>query len=51
MSQQENLSLDEFHEKFSTDEACRGYLYAKRWPYGFVCPKCGVADEPYNISS
>lgn len=51
MSQQENLTLDEFHDKFGTDEACREYMYAKRWPYGFVCPKCGVIDKPYNIVS
>lgn len=51
MAQQENMTLEEFYEKFSTDEACREYMYSKRWPQGFVCPKCGVVDEPYNICS
>lgn len=31
----------EFHERFATEEACREYLSAVRWPDGFVCPKCG----------
>ncbi len=21
-------------------EACRNYLFQKRWPNGFICPKC-----------
>jgi transposase-like protein len=30
----------EFESRFATDEACREYLLALRWPDGFVCPKC-----------
>jgi hypothetical protein len=26
---------------FSSEEACRAYLAALRWPAGFVCPGCG----------
>ena len=51
MAQQETMQMSEFFEKFSTEEACREYLYAKRWPDGFVCPKCGVMDKPFNITS
>lgn len=51
MAQQEIMNLSEFSEKFGNDESCRSYLYAKRWPNGFVCPKCGVMDAPFNISS
>ncbi len=51
MAQQEKMSLSEFFEQFSTEEACREYLYAKRWGNGFVCPKCGVAGEPFQITS
>ena len=51
MAQQEAMTLMEFMERFETEEACRAYLYEKRWPEGFVCPKCGVADEPFNITS
>jgi transposase-like protein len=30
----------EFRERFATEEACRAYLEALRWPEGFVCPQC-----------
>ena len=33
-------TLEEFEKKFSSDEACRDYLYNLRWPNGFVCPRC-----------
>jgi transposase-like protein len=51
MSQQEGMSIQEFFERFDTEEACREYLYEKRWSEGFVCPKCGVLDEPFQIVS
>ena len=31
----------EFETRFSTEEACRKYIYQLRWPEGFVCPRCG----------
>jgi transposase-like protein len=51
MSQQENMNMLDFIDKFKTEESCRQYLYVKRWPNGFVCPKCGVADNPFDVSS
>jgi len=30
----------EFQQRFSTEEACRQYLFQCRWPEGFVCPRC-----------
>ena len=30
----------DFERRFATDEACRDYLCALRWPAGFVCPRC-----------
>ena len=30
----------DFERRFATDEACRDYLGALRWPEGFVCPRC-----------
>lgn len=29
-----------FECRFATDEACRDYLCALRWPDGFACPRC-----------
>jgi len=34
----------EFEQRFATDEGCRQYLFALRWPNGFVCPRCGHGE-------
>ena len=34
-------TLQELEQRFSSDQACRRYLYALRWPEGFLCPQCG----------
>lgn len=34
------LTILEFQERFATEEACRAYLFASRWPDGFRCPVC-----------
>ena len=34
-------NLLEFEDRFATQEACREYLCAIRWPEGFQCPRCG----------
>ena len=34
-------TLMEFKKRFSTDKACREYLFRLRWPDGFSCPRCG----------
>ncbi len=31
----------EFESHFASEEACRDYLFALRWPEGFRCPRCG----------
>jgi transposase-like protein len=31
----------ELEQRFATEEQCRVYLAAVRWPGGFVCPSCG----------
>ena len=38
-------SLAEFQARFASDEACRHYLMACRWPDGFRCPTCGDAHS------
>jgi hypothetical protein len=35
-------NLEEFEKEFSTEEDCRDYLFAFRWPDGFICPICGI---------
>ena len=44
-----NASLS-FHDVMRwTDEECRAFLEAQRWPNGPHCPKCG-AEKPYMIT-
>jgi hypothetical protein len=33
-------TLLELEAKFATEEQCRAYLAALRWPEGFCCPRC-----------
>jgi transposase-like protein len=50
-------TLSEFETRFSTEQACRDYLYQLRWPDGFRCPRCGhdkvwpVGDFLYECAS
>lgn len=47
MANAEEFSLLEFQKKFYTEEACRQYLFDKKWPEGFQCPKCGHGEYYY----
>jgi transposase-like protein len=38
------LTILEFQRRFGTEEACREYLFASRWPEGFACPRCRGGD-------
>jgi len=33
-------TLLELEARFRDEESCRAYLFALRWPDGFVCPRC-----------
>ena len=36
-------TVQEFEERFSTEEGCRAYLVSLRWPEAFRCPQCNGA--------
>ena len=38
------LTIIEFQERFASEEACREYLFACRWPAGFRCRRCGGGE-------
>lgn len=38
-------NLLELERRFSTEEACKDYLSALRWPEGFICPICGASKS------
>jgi transposase-like protein len=39
-----------FLDWFGSEAACLSYLERLRWPQGFVCPCCDVAEQPYRSS-
>jgi transposase-like protein len=41
MSEDYPTTLIELEERFNTNDACRAYLFALRWPDGWACPRCG----------
>ncbi len=43
-------TLAEFESQFSSERACREYLFHLRWPDGFVCPHCGY-KKGWQISN
>jgi transposase-like protein len=43
------VTLAAFESRFGTEEACRDFLFALRWPQGFRCPRCeGAKSWPVN---
>lgn len=34
-------TLSDLEARFSTEDACRAYLFQLRWPDGFACDRCG----------
>ena len=49
MAQQKELNWLEFQQKFSSEQACRDYLFKMRWPNGFQCPMCSHS-RAYEIT-
>ena len=47
MQTKKELSLREYMNKFSDEEACVSFLKEKKWPNGYVCPKCGATEAYY----
>lgn len=41
-------TLTEFQRRFASEEQCRRYLIACRWPEGYRCPRCRHA-EAYEL--
>ncbi len=43
--------LPQFQRLFPDEAACAAYLEHARWSDGFVCRRCGMADEPYRFAN
>jgi transposase-like protein len=44
-------TLDVFDREFSTDDACKDFLIAQRWPDGIRCPRCDAKQRVYALST
>ena len=41
-------SLDKLLAVFPTEKSCIEYLEFVRWPYGIICPNCGMAANHHR---
>jgi len=46
----DQLSLDQFRDRFHSENVCVDYLFQAKWPNGFICPKCSHRHF-YKITS
>jgi transposase-like protein len=44
------MTVPQFEKLFPTDEACKAYLTARRWPQGVRCPRCDN-DSVYVVKT
>lgn len=44
-------SIAEFEHRFSSEKACRDYVFRLRWPDGFRCPKCGTGGKVWQLGN
>lgn len=45
----EDLSLPQFLDRFSNEDACLQAIYDAKWPHGFICLHCDH-DDGYQLS-
>lgn len=44
-------NLDAFDKQFPTEDACKVFLVAARWPNGVMCPRCHGKERIYHLQS
>jgi len=44
-------TLGQFEKHFATDDDCKAYLVAKRWPDGVRCPRCNRKEKVYALKA
>jgi transposase-like protein len=45
------MTYEQFNKAFSTDEVCKAYIVAKRWPDGVRCPRCKRKEKVYALKT
>lgn len=46
-----SLTLASMMQRFKTEEDCKAYLVALRWPNGVKCPRCGKGEKIYTLKA
>jgi ISXO2-like transposase domain/Transposase zinc-ribbon domain len=41
------MTIQQFRQRFGEEEQCWKHLTGRRWPRGFVCPRCGGGSRGY----
>lgn len=44
-------TIDAFDKQFPTEDACKAFLVAARWPHGVQCPRCHGKERIYHLAS
>jgi hypothetical protein len=45
------MTFEDFDRTFPTDDACKEYIIAKRWPNGVRCPRCNRTEKVYALKA
>ncbi len=45
------MTYEEFNRAFATDDDCKAYIVAKRWPDGVRCPRCNRKEKVYKLKA
>jgi transposase-like protein len=45
------MTYEQFNKAFDTDDACKEYIVAKRWPDGVRCPRCNRKEKVYKLKA
>ena len=46
----QEMDLLQLMERFHSEERCRAYLEALRWPNGVACPRCGGSQQAHDTA-
>ena len=47
----EDMNLVKLIDRFRSEDKCRAYLEALRWPEGVVCPRCEGRACPASLTA
>jgi len=45
------MTYEQFNKAFATDDDCKAYIVAKRWPDGVRCPRCNRKEKVYKLKA